>query len=106
MANIKGVANALPGPYSTVKTLSSGVATPGGSRVAAMIGQGTTNETLVSQAQGGGLDGLNSTFTSSSGTDGRHFSLSNFPLIANRTTIFKNGLPLVGLELGPITSGT
>lgn len=106
MANIPGASNALPGVFTDVVTQSSGVAIPGGSRVTAMIGQGTTSEVLVSQAQGGGLDGLNSTYTSSTGSDGRHFILSLFPVVENRSIIFKNGIPLVGLELGPITTST
>ena len=106
MSNIPGATNALPGPYTDVITQSSGVAIPGGSRVVAMIGQGSTNEIIVSQALGTGQDGLNPTYTSNSGSDGRHFALANFPLIANRTTVFKNGVPLVLLELGPITSTT
>lgn len=106
MANIPGATNALPGPFTDVVTQSSGVAIPGGSRVVAMIGQGSTNEILVSQALGGGQDGLNNTYTSSTGSDGRHFALVNFPVIQNRTTLFKNGVPLVGLELGPITANT
>ena len=65
-----------------------------------------TNETIVSQAIGGGVDGLNPTYTTSSGADGRHFALQNFPLIQNRTIIFKNGVPLTLLELGPITPTT
>src|SRR5271170_3580200 len=106
MANIPGATNALPGVFTNVITQSSGVAIPGGSRVVVMIGQGTTNETIVSQAAGGGTDGLDPTYTSSTGADGRHFALANFPLIQNRTTIFKNGVPLVLLELGPITPTT
>lgn len=106
MANIPGATNALPGVFTDVITQSSGVAIPGGSRVVAMIGQGSTNEILVSQAVGGGQDGLNATYTSNTGADGRHFALQNFPVISNRTTIFKNGIPLVGLELGPITATT
>jgi hypothetical protein len=106
MSNIPGLSNPLPGVYTDVVTQSSGVATPGGSRIVAMIGQGSVNETLISQAQGGGNDGLNPSYTSSTGSDGRHFQLANFPLIPNRTTIFHNGEPLTLLELGPITSTT
>lgn len=106
MSNIPGASNALPGVFTNVITQSSGVAIPGGSRVVAMIGQGSTNETIISQAQGGGVDGLNPTYTTTTGADGRHFALNNFPLIPNRTTIFKNGVPLTLLELGPITSTT
>jgi len=98
MPNIPGATNVLPGPFTDVITQSAGVTIPGGSRVVAMIGQGSTNETIVATALGGGLDGLNPSYTSSSGADGRHFQLSNFPLISNRTTLFKNGLPLVGTE--------
>lgn len=98
MANIPGATNVLPGVFTDVITQSRGVSVPGGSRLAAMIGEGTTDQTLVSQAQGGGLDGLNSTYTSTSGADGRHFLLQSAPIISNRTTLFKNGVPLVGLE--------
>lgn len=102
MADIPGASNALPGVFTDVITQSAGASIPGGTRVAAIIGEGTTNETIVSSANGGGKDGLNATFSSSSGSDGRHFQLVNFPLISNRTTIFKNGIPLVGME-GSIT---
>src|ERR1700692_807354 len=102
MANIKGATNALPGPFTDVITQSTGVAIPGGGRVTAMIGQGTTSETIVAQALGKGQDGLDGYYHATANTDGRHFSLVNFPVVSNRTTIFKNGIPLVGLELGPI----
>lgn len=98
MANIPGANNVLPGVFTDVITQSRGVAIPGGSRIAAMIGEGSTDETLISQAVGGGQDGLNPSYSSSSGADGRHFRLSAFPVIATRTTLFKNGVPLVGLE--------
>lgn len=98
MANIPGANNVLPGVFTDVITQSRGVAIPGGARLVAMIGEGSTDDVLVSQAVGGGRDGLNPTYTSSSGSDGRHFQLRNFPLISNRTTLFKNGIPLVGLE--------
>jgi len=106
MSNIPGLTNPNPGAYSVVATQSSGVALPGGARVVAMIGQGSTNETLIASAQGGGQDGLDPTYTTTVGADGRHFALANFPLIPNRTTIFKNGIPLTLLELGPITATT
>jgi hypothetical protein len=98
MANIPGATNVLPGVFTDVITQSRGVSIPGGSRIAALIGEGSTDETLVAQANGGGNDGLDPTYSSSSGADGRHFQTSNFPLISNRTTLFKNGIPLVGLE--------
>ena len=98
MPNIPGATNALPGPFTDVITVSRGVSVPGGVRIAAMIGEGSTDETIVATANGGGKDGLDPTFTTTTGSDGRHFQLINFPLISNRTTVFKNGIPLVGLE--------
>lgn len=98
MPNIPGAQNPLPGVFTDIVTQSRGVAIPGGSRVAAMIGEGSTDETLVSQAIGAGSDGLDPTYTTNSGADGRHFKTTNFPLISNRTTLFKNGIPLIGLE--------
>lgn len=98
MSNIPGATNVLPGVFTDVITQSRGVSVPGGSRTAAMIGEGSTDETIVSQALGGGQDGLNSTYTGVTGRDGRHFQLANFPLVSNRVTLFKNGVPLNGLE--------
>lgn len=98
MANIPGATNVLPGVFTDVITQSRGVSIPGGSRLAAFIGEGSTDETVVSQANGGGKDGLDPTYTTITGADGRHFQLSNFPLVSNRTTLFKNGIPLIGLE--------
>jgi hypothetical protein len=66
-----------------------------------MIGEGSISETIVAQALGSGLDGLNSSYTSTTGADGRHFRLTNVPVVSNRTTLFKNGFPLVGLEAVP-----
>lgn len=98
MANFPGSGNAIPGVYSQVLTQSRGAAVPGGTRIAAIIGEGVRSERLISSALGGGKDGLNSTYTSFSNSDGRHFVLSNVPIISNRTTLFKNGLPLTLLE--------
>jgi hypothetical protein len=98
MANIPGATNILPGVVTDVITESRGVAIPGGTRIAAIIGEGSTDETLVSQANGNGRDGLNPAYSSTTGSDGRHFQMSNYPLISNRTTVFKNGVPLIGLE--------
>jgi len=98
MANIPGATNVLPGVFTNIVTNSRGLSLPGGTRIPALIGEGSTDETIVSTAQGSGKDGLDSTYTSTSGADGRHFQLLNFPLISNRTTLYKNGVPLVGLE--------
>jgi len=96
--NIPGAPTALPGVYDQVETQSSGSAVPGGIRIAAIIGEGSKSETLVAAALGGGVDGLNPSYTSPIGADGRHFALSLFPIISNRTQLFKNGFPLVGIE--------
>lgn len=97
--NITGTnGSALPGPYTQVETQSTGVSVPGGTRIASIIGEGSRVEVLISGASGGGNDGLNPTYTSTTGSDGRHFLTSQFPLVSNRVTVFRNGLPLVGLE--------
>jgi len=98
MPSIPGANNVLPGVFTDVITQSRGVSVPGGIRISAIIGEGSRTEVMVSSALGGGQDGLNSSYTSSSGSDGRHFQLSLFPLISNRTSVFRNGVPLVGLE--------
>jgi hypothetical protein len=98
MPSIPGATNVLPGVFTDVVTQSRGVSIPGGTRIATIIGEGATEEVLVSQAVGGGRDGLNSTYTSTTGADGRHFQLSLYPVISNRTQLFKNGVALVGLE--------
>jgi hypothetical protein len=103
MSNIPGATNVLPGVFSDVVTQSRGTAVPGGIRISALIGEGSRTEVIVSSAIGGGKDGLNPSYTSSNGSDGRHFKLSLFPLVSNRTKIFRNGVPLVGLE-SPIDS--
>ena len=98
MSNVPSANNLLPGAYSEVITQSRGVTIPSGSRITAIIGEGSADETIVTQAVGGGKDGLNPSYTSTSGADGRHFQLTTYPVISNRTTLFKNGIPLVGLE--------
>jgi len=98
MANIQGASSALPGVIVDVVTQSRGASVPGGIRVAAFIGEGARTEVLVSSAAGSGNDGLDSTYTTSSGSDGRHFLLSLFPVISNRLRLFRNGVPLTGLE--------
>lgn len=98
MANISGAINAVPAVYSTVTTLSRGVSVPNAGRIGMLLGEGSRVETIISSATGSGLDGLNSTYTSATGRDGRHFQLANAPIISNRTTLFKNGIPLVGTE--------
>jgi hypothetical protein len=103
MANIQGTVNPLPGAYTNVTTQSNAVNVPGGIRTAVILGEGYRTETVVSSALGAGKDGLDPTYSTTKGSDGRHFSLTYFPVISNRTTLFKNGIPLVGYE-NPITT--
>lgn len=98
MPNFPGATGARPGPYAEVETISTGTSVPGGQRLAVLVGEGSRIERLISSAVGGGHDGLNSSYSSANGSDGRHFSLRIFPIISNRTTLFKNGIPLVGHE--------
>lgn len=98
MANFPGGQNALPGVYSEVVTQASGSTVPGGARIAVILGEGARVERLIGSAVGGGSDGLDPTYSTSNGSDGRHFELSLDPIVSNRTILFKNGIPLVGLE--------
>lgn len=98
MANIPGGAGILPSVVTDIITQSKGASVPGGVRIAAIIGTGARSETIISSAVGGGQDGFNPTFTSSNGSDGRHFLLNFAPVVSNRTQLFRNGFPLVGLE--------
>lgn len=98
MVNAPGASGILPSVISEVITQSRGVSIPGGIRTAALIGLGSRTETIIISALGSGLDGFNPTYTSTNGSDGRHFTLSLFPVVSNRTTLFKNGVPLILLE--------
>ena len=105
MSNIPGATNVLPGVFTDVVTESRGTAVAGGLRVPAIMGQGLTTQTIVAAAVGNGKDGLNPSYTSANGADGRHFLLSSYPVVLNRTTLYRNGVPLVGLE-GKIVPNT
>lgn len=102
MANIPGASNIVPGTILEVVTESRGVAAGSSNRVVAIIGEGVTSEVVVSTAAGNGVDGVNEDYTSTSDADGRHFQLTRFPLVPNRTSIFINGVKLSVLE-GTIT---
>jgi len=102
-ANIPGATSVVPGVYSETRTLQRGVSVPIGVRLAVIMGEGLKEEILVSSANGGGDDGFNSTYTSTSGSDGRHFLLGKgqdvvAPVIINRSRLFKNGVELNLLE--------
>lgn len=98
MPNIPSAPNALPSVITEVVTATRASSVPGGTRIAAIIGEGARSEVIISSAVGGGSDGLDPTYTSVNGSDGRHFALTFAPVISNRTSLFRNGLPLVGLE--------
>lgn len=98
MVNVPGGEGLVPSVVSEVVTNSRGASVPGGTRLAALVGEGSRVDRLVSSANGSGRDGLNVTYTSTTGADGRHFRLSSYPVVSNRTTLFKDGVPLVGLE--------
>ena len=97
-ANFPGSTNALPDAVAEVVTLGRGVSVPGGLRLAALVGEGVRVERLISSAVGGGNDGLDPTCTTATGSDGRHFVLGSVPVVSNRTTVYRNGIPLTGLE--------
>lgn len=99
--NYPGSTSSEPTVVSLVETNSRGVSVPGGVRIAALVGEGRRIETLVANAIGSGNDGLSVTYTTNGVKDGRHFKLSNVPVVENRTTLYKNGIPLVGLESEP-----
>ena len=107
-ANFPGATGAVPGVYSEVITQSRGVSVPGGLRIAALMGEGSRVERLISSAIGGGNDGLDPTCTTTTGSDGRHFALTFVPIVSNRMVLFKNGIPLTGLEADSfqLTGGT
>ena len=98
MSNIPGANNVLPGVFTDIITQSRGISLPGGTRVTAIIGEGSTDDVIVSQAIGDGKDGLNPNYTNTTGADGRHFQLTYFPIVSNRLKLFKNGAELTGLE--------
>lgn len=102
MPNIPGAQNILPGVVTDVVTQSRGSATNIGSRLPAIIGEGKSEFTIVSNANGIGRDGLNPSYTSYTGQDGRHFMLPTYPVAAGRTEVYKNGSLLSGTE-GTIT---
>ena len=98
MANINGASNINPGVFSEVVTESRGVAAGSPTRMVAIIGEGLASETVVSSAAGNGTDGVNEDYTSSADADGRHFQLTRFPLVSNRSQLFINGVKLSVLE--------
>lgn len=98
MANIQGASKAVPQVIASTETQTRGASVPGGTRTGAIMGEGSRMERLVVSAVGNGNDGFNSTYSSTNGSDGRHFKTSLFPIISNRITLFRNGIPIQGFE--------
>lgn len=103
MANIAGATSVVPGVYSETRTIQRGVSVPIGVRLAVLMGEGLKEEQLIGSAKGNGADGFNSSYTSTTGSDGRHFLLGKgstveAPVIINRSRLFKNGIELNIIE--------
>lgn len=98
MANIPGASKVAPGVFTDIVTANGGTSPLVGTRIVAIIGTGERNEVIVASAAGGGQDGLNSSYTSTVGADGRHFLLQNAPIVEGRTKLYKNGTLLTGHE--------
>ena len=100
--SVPGVSYANPGSFAESEVVSSALSIPANNRILCVMGEGKRREVLVNAAKGGGADGLNPSYTASTaGIDGRHFKLSTYPVVSNRTELLKNGVPLVGLEQVP-----
>lgn len=98
MANIPGAQNVSPAVKVLVETRSRGGSVPVGVRTAVLMGEGSRTEVIVPSANGRGQDGYNAAYSGTNGRDGRHFMVAHAPMITNRTTVYKNGIPLTGLE--------
>lgn len=97
--NIPGLTGPTnPGVFSRDRIATTAVSIPGGTRVLSIVGEGRREEVIVPSAIGGGQDGLSPNFSGNANPDGRHFALSQFPAVLNRTTLLLNGIPLVGVE--------
>jgi len=97
--NIPGVSRRVqPGTFLESRLDVRGSGANGGQRRLAIIGEGQTEEILVTAARGGGQDGLNSDYSGTNAPDGRHFQTSKIGLVAGRTQILVNGAPLQVLE--------
>ena len=99
MPNIPGsIGYQQPDTFSRVRTIRKSVSIPGGLRIACIMGLGEHEEIVVASANGAGDDGSNPDFSASNTPDGRHFQLANTNLVANRSTVYINGIPLTGIE--------
>lgn len=99
-ANIENGSDLGPGAYSKTETVSSGVSVPTSGRVPVLMGEGLSEKILVGSANGGGNDGFDSTFSNTTNANGRYFLVGDYPLIENRSSLYKNG------SLLTLTEGT
>ena len=98
-ADIPGGSSVVPGVYSETRTIQTGVSVPVGNRIPVIIGEGLTEEVLVGSANGKGNDGFDPTYTTTKGSDGRHFLFGKgqtavAPVVQNRSQLLKNGVTL------------
>ena len=98
MIDVPSVPYANPDVFAEGEVVSTGLSVPANNRVLCVMGEGARREVLVNFAAGGGEDGLDPTYTTSTGADGRHFLLSTAPVVPNRLQLLKNGIPLEVLE--------
>lgn len=110
MAVIPGIIGYVaPGSYSITSIQSGPTSLPGSPSVIAILGRGRREEALVTRAVGGGADGAPEGFNPANDPDGRHFILSNFPVVPGSLEVFLNprglgtDLPLV--QISPSTAG-
>jgi hypothetical protein len=110
MPNIPNATTVVPGIYDEVRTIQTGVSIPIGVRLGVIIAEGLTEEILVGSANGKGNDGFDPTYSTTRGSDSRHFLLGKgqvvvAPVVPNRSMLFKNGITLNVLE-HPIDNNT
>ncbi len=99
MPNIPGLSGYnQPDVFSRFRTLRRAVSIPGGLRVLAIVGEGQREEVIVDSAKGGGQDGFNPDFSTTSDGYGRFFRTAVYPLVPNRSSLYLNGARLRLLE--------
>jgi hypothetical protein len=96
MANqIPGVTRRVqPNVFTRIRTRQRVNAVAGGVRDVAIIGEGEREEIVIAEALGAGADGVNADFSGVDTPDGRHYQLTNVGLVAGRSSLRKNGVPL------------
>ena len=110
-STIPGGQSLNPGVYSQDTTIPRGVSNNSTPRIAAIMGTGLTEFAVALNANGGGNDGLDSTWTTTANRNGRFFLLGGsgnvtYPFYAGTTTLYKNNVALSGIEITPLTATT